>query len=216
SWSRDRAPGCGWPWAPTCSSGAARRDARSLQTTRCCRGATPISTAAPRASSSSKTSSPPTAPTSTGSRSTVLTCSGTVTRSPWARPSCAWSCTPAMAPPGSHGQAPPRLRRCGPPPLPTRCRVPRPSRLDRRSGTGALDADQQVVTNAAHTLLFAVNQGSDTIAVFRIARDGNLHPVKGSPFPSGGHAPTSVGLVGDTLVVANNNQYGVRQLQDFR
>jgi hypothetical protein len=84
------------------------------------------------------------------------------------------------------------------------------------TGTGALDADQQVIVNPSHTLLFAVNQGSDTIAVFHIRSDGGLEPVKGSPFPSGGHAPASVGLVGDTLVVANNNQDGRRNLTGFR
>ena len=76
-----------------------------------------------------------------------------------------------------------------------------------------LDADQQVVVNAKRTLLFAVNQSSDTIAVFHIATDGSLQPVKGSPFPSGGTAPGSVGVSGDILIVANKAHDGVRDLE---
>jgi hypothetical protein len=77
---------------------------------------------------------------------------------------------------------------------------------------GILDADQQVVVNDAQTLLFAVNQGSDTIAVFHIEADGLLIPVSGSPFPSGGSAPASVGVSGNVLVVANKASDGVRNL----
>jgi 6-phosphogluconolactonase (cycloisomerase 2 family) len=77
---------------------------------------------------------------------------------------------------------------------------------------GVLDAEQQLVTNADRTLLFAVNAGSDSVAVFHIAGDGTLTPVKGSPFPSGGRAPASVGVAGSTLFVANKAQDGARDL----
>ncbi|HEV3227840.1 MAG TPA: beta-propeller fold lactonase family protein [Solirubrobacteraceae bacterium] len=80
------------------------------------------------------------------------------------------------------------------------------------SNSGVLDADQQLIVNPTRTLLFAVNQGSDTVAVFHVAPDGTLSPVAGSPFPSGGSAPGSVGLWGDTLIVANKAQDGVRAL----
>src|SRR6185312_13653620 len=70
------------------------------------------------------------------------------------------------------------------------------------SNSGVLDADQEVITNPRHTLLFAVNSSSDTIAVFHIEPDGGLSPVAGSPFPSNGKAPSSVGLPGNTLIVA--------------
>jgi hypothetical protein len=49
--------------------------------------------------------------------------------------------------------------------------------------------------------LFAVNSGSDTIAVFHIQGNGALTPVEGSPFPSGGNDPVSLGLNGNTLFV---------------
>jgi hypothetical protein len=79
--------------------------------------------------------------------------------------------------------------------------------------SGVLDANDQVIVNQQHTLLFAVNQGSDTIAVFHIQRSGALQPVAGSPFPSGGKGPSSLGLSGSTLVVSNKAQDGVRDLK---
>jgi 6-phosphogluconolactonase (cycloisomerase 2 family) len=80
------------------------------------------------------------------------------------------------------------------------------------SNSGVLDADQEVITNPRRTLLFAVNSSSDTIAVFHIGPRGGLTPVAGSPFPSNGKAPSSVGLAGSTLIVANKAQDGVRDL----
>ncbi|MFZ0041945.1 MAG: hypothetical protein WAK93_11605, partial [Solirubrobacteraceae bacterium] len=80
------------------------------------------------------------------------------------------------------------------------------------SNSGVLDADQEVITNPQRTLLFAVNSSSDTIAVFHILAGGTLVPVTGSPFASDGRAPSSVGLAGSTLIVANKAQDGVRHL----
>ena len=65
---------------------------------------------------------------------------------------------------------------------------------------GPFDSDQEVIINREHTLLFAVNGGSDSIAVFHIEPDGSLTPVDGSPFPSGGSNPVSVGLSGDDVL----------------
>jgi len=81
------------------------------------------------------------------------------------------------------------------------------------NNAGILDADQQVVVNPSQTLLFAVNQGSDSIAVFHIGAGGLLTPVTGSPFASGGMAPASVGVAGNVLVVANKAVDGLRNLQ---
>jgi 6-phosphogluconolactonase (cycloisomerase 2 family) len=80
------------------------------------------------------------------------------------------------------------------------------------NNNGVLDADQEVITNPRRTLLFAVNSSSDTIAVFHIGAHGVLKPVAGSPFPSNGFAPTSLGLAGSTLIVANKADDGVRNL----
>jgi 6-phosphogluconolactonase (cycloisomerase 2 family) len=72
---------------------------------------------------------------------------------------------------------------------------------------GVDDADSMLVASADGQFLFAVNPGSDDISVFRIFGDGFLAPVPGSPFPSGGIQPMSIGLVGaNRLYVANKDQ----------
>jgi DNA-binding beta-propeller fold protein YncE len=81
--------------------------------------------------------------------------------------------------------------------------------------SGVLDADQHLWLDNQKHLLFAVNQGSDTVAVFHVLSDGSLRAVIGSPFPSGGWAPVSLGVSGDTLIVANKAQDGVRKLSAF-
>jgi len=70
---------------------------------------------------------------------------------------------------------------------------------------GPYDSDQNIVTNPQHNLLFAVNSGSDTIAVFHIQSNGSLTPIEGSPFPSGGTNPSSLALYGNLLFVVNKN-----------
>jgi DNA-binding beta-propeller fold protein YncE len=82
--------------------------------------------------------------------------------------------------------------------------------------SGVLDADGQVTIDPDRKLLFAANQGSDTIAAFKIAGNGALEPVRGSPFPSGGKAPASIGISADTLVVTNKAQDGIRDLEAVR
>jgi 6-phosphogluconolactonase (cycloisomerase 2 family) len=82
--------------------------------------------------------------------------------------------------------------------------------------SGALDADQQLTLDRDRRLLFAVNQGSDTVAVFRVDGDGELEAVAESPFYSHGRAPASLSVVGDYVVVANKAQDGVRFLQELR
>jgi 6-phosphogluconolactonase (cycloisomerase 2 family) len=73
-------------------------------------------------------------------------------------------------------------------------------------GLGPDDSDQEMVATADHTRLFAVNAGSNTIAVLDIHGDGTLSAVAGSPFPSGGIAPVSVGLSGTFLYVVNQDE----------
>src|SRR4051812_7726448 len=81
------------------------------------------------------------------------------------------------------------------------------------SNSGALDVEGSVAISPGHKLLFAVNAGSDTIAVFRIANDGSLTPAPGSPFPSQGTAPGSVDYRDGHLFVANKAHDGVRDLR---
>ncbi len=70
---------------------------------------------------------------------------------------------------------------------------------------GPFDLDQNIIANPERSRLFVTNGGSDTVAVFDVQDDGGLKPVKGSPFPSGGKNPVSLGLVGDRLYVVNKN-----------
>lgn len=70
---------------------------------------------------------------------------------------------------------------------------------------GPDDSDQILAVSPDHRFLFAVNSGSETIAVLRIRDNGALVPVAGSPFPSGGINPVSVGVAGDLLVVVNKD-----------
>jgi 6-phosphogluconolactonase (cycloisomerase 2 family) len=76
---------------------------------------------------------------------------------------------------------------------------------DTSLGLGPYDSDQNVVVDADRKLLFAVNSGSDTIAVFHIKSGGSLEAVNGSPFPSQGTNPVSIGVAGDILFAVNKN-----------
>jgi len=79
--------------------------------------------------------------------------------------------------------------------------------IDPSFKLGPFDSDQNVVVDRDRRLLFAVNAGSNTIAVFHIRpHDGSLDPVDGSPFPSGGVNPVSIGVRGDHIVIINQNQ----------
>src|SRR6516162_7369964 len=80
----------------------------------------------------------------------------------------------------------------------------------RTHGTGQLnlpkvvgpdDSSQEVVATADGRFLFAVNQGSNTVAAFRILRDGRLDFI--GTFDSGGVQPDSIGIAGDRLYVSN-------------
>jgi len=78
--------------------------------------------------------------------------------------------------------------------------------IDPSFKLGPFDTDQNVVIDHDRRLLFAVNSGSNSIAVFHIRpHDGTLEPVRGSPFPSGGIDPVSIGLRGDQIVIINQD-----------
>ena len=70
---------------------------------------------------------------------------------------------------------------------------------------GPADVDEPLKLSADNKRLFAVNQGSHTISVFDIGADGTLKAVDGSPFPSGGLNPCSVGIAGSRLYVVNKS-----------
>ena len=68
---------------------------------------------------------------------------------------------------------------------------------------GPDDHDQEIVSTADHRFLYVVNEGSNTITGFSIQPNGSLKPVPGSPFPSGGVQPASIGIDGPFVIVAN-------------
>jgi len=78
--------------------------------------------------------------------------------------------------------------------------------IDPSFKLGPFDTDQNVLIDHDRRLLFAVNSGSNSIAVFHIRpHDGSLEPAEGSPFPSGGINPVSIGLRGDQIVIVNQD-----------
>jgi 6-phosphogluconolactonase (cycloisomerase 2 family) len=66
---------------------------------------------------------------------------------------------------------------------------------------GPDDSDQEVIASPDGKFLFAVNQGSDSIATFRIERNGSLSRI--GTFDSNGTQPVSLGLAGNRLYVVN-------------
>lgn len=70
---------------------------------------------------------------------------------------------------------------------------------------GPFDADHQIILSRDGSRLFAVNSGSNTIAVFDVRNNGQLTAVPGSPFPSRGTNPVALALRNDVLVVVNQD-----------
>ena len=60
--------------------------------------------------------------------------------------------------------------------------------------------------------LYAVNAGSNTIAVFNILDDGSLISVSGSPFSSDGQTPVSIGTKDNYIYVVNKAQDSVHKI----
>ncbi|MDB5289477.1 MAG: 6-phosphogluconolactonase [Phycisphaerales bacterium] len=71
------------------------------------------------------------------------------------------------------------------------------------AGLGPDDSDHELATSSDGRFLFAVNQGSNDVSVFRIHKNGNLTLVGGKPFSSGGVQPVSIGVAGDKIYVTN-------------
>ncbi len=76
----------------------------------------------------------------------------------------------------------------------------------RRSPSGTTPRTATSSSATGGSTLYAVNSGSDSVAAFRVNRDGSLITIPGSPISSLGTDPTSVGVSGSTLLVANTAQ----------
>ncbi len=68
---------------------------------------------------------------------------------------------------------------------------------------GPDDSDKEVIASPDGRFLFAVNQGSNTIAAFRVSHDGSLDLVNDAPFSSGGTEPVSLAIADGRLYVLN-------------
>ncbi len=68
---------------------------------------------------------------------------------------------------------------------------------------GPDDSDKEVIASPDGRLLFAVNQGSNSIAVFRVHGDGSLGLVNNTAISSGGTEPVSLAIADGRLYVVN-------------
>jgi 6-phosphogluconolactonase (cycloisomerase 2 family) len=68
---------------------------------------------------------------------------------------------------------------------------------------GPDDSDKEVIASPDGRFVFAVNQGSDSVAVFRVHHDGSLKLVNGAAVSSGGTQPVSLAIDGNRLYVVN-------------
>jgi 6-phosphogluconolactonase (cycloisomerase 2 family) len=73
--------------------------------------------------------------------------------------------------------------------------------LNLPKAIGPDDSSQEVVATPDGRFLYAVNQGSNTIAAFRIDHDGKLDFI--DTFNSGGVQPDSIGIANGDLYVSN-------------
>jgi 6-phosphogluconolactonase (cycloisomerase 2 family) len=68
---------------------------------------------------------------------------------------------------------------------------------------GPDDSDKEVIASSNGRLLFAVNQGSNSIAVFRVNQNGSLALVNHAAVGSGGTEPVSLSIANNRLYVVN-------------
>ena len=68
---------------------------------------------------------------------------------------------------------------------------------------GPDDSDKEVIASPDGRLLFAVNQGSNSIAVFSVQHDGSLALVNHTAVGSGGTEPVSLSIADGRLYVVN-------------
>jgi 6-phosphogluconolactonase (cycloisomerase 2 family) len=68
---------------------------------------------------------------------------------------------------------------------------------------GPDDSDKEVIVSSGGRLLFAVNQGSNSIAVFRVHPNGSLALVNNTAVSSGGTEPVSLSIANNRLYVVN-------------
>ncbi len=75
--------------------------------------------------------------------------------------------------------------------------------FDASYALGPFDNDQNIILSPDRSVLYAINGGSNTIAVMHVQPDGSLVPFSSSPVAAHGATPVSLGLHGNTLVTAD-------------
>jgi 6-phosphogluconolactonase (cycloisomerase 2 family) len=68
---------------------------------------------------------------------------------------------------------------------------------------GPDDSDKEVIASPDGRFIFAVNQGSNSIAAFDVERDGSLDLVQNTAVGSGGTGPVSLSIANGRLYVVN-------------
>lgn len=68
---------------------------------------------------------------------------------------------------------------------------------------GPFDSDKEVIASPGGHYLFAVNQGSNSIAEFKVNSDGSLGLINGAAISSGGTEPVSLSIADGRLYVVN-------------
>ena len=68
---------------------------------------------------------------------------------------------------------------------------------------GPDDSDKEVIATPDGRILYAVNQGSNTVSAFDVEPDGSLDLLDSAPYASGGVEPVSLSFSNDTLYVLN-------------
>lgn len=83
---------------------------------------------------------------------------------------------------------------------------------------GPLDSDRALAMSPDGTIMYAVNAGSASIAAFHVLVDGRLQALPGSPWPSNGANPVSIGVAGDRVIVVDKavDQRTLPRYQTFR
>jgi DNA-binding beta-propeller fold protein YncE len=69
---------------------------------------------------------------------------------------------------------------------------------------GPFDGENFMAADPVGGILYVPNGGSDNISALRMAPDGTLKRVRGSPFAITGNTPVTLGLQGSILIIANN------------
>jgi hypothetical protein len=76
--------------------------------------------------------------------------------------------------------------------------------ISTRAAPGPFDGQNIMAADPIGGVIFVPNGGSDNVSALRMAQNGSLSPIPGSPFAEAGDTPEALGLSGRNLIVVNN------------